>query len=155
MIHPRPQLATAFVLLSAAFMTTIAWAYLQAAPSGSAPKERARVVLAHPLPELNGDHLKTVLVEVNYGPGESSTPHSHPCPVIGYVVEGVIRTEVLGRPERMVKAGETFYEDPGAIHAVSANASNSQPAKFLAYFVCDRDTPLSIDVPANEHPGGK
>ena len=44
-------------------------------------------------------HVKTTLVEVNYGPGEASPPHSHPCAVIGYVVEGAIRTQVEGEPE--------------------------------------------------------
>src|ERR1039457_2968544 len=55
-------------------------------------KERARVALSQALPKLNGDHLKATVVEVHYGPGESSPPHSHPCAVIGYVVEGALRT---------------------------------------------------------------
>jgi hypothetical protein len=33
------------------------------------------------------------------------------------------------------------------VHALSANASKTEPAKFLAYFVCDHETPLSVDVP--------
>jgi hypothetical protein len=37
-------------------------------------KERARIVLSQPLPKLDGDHLKVVLVEVHYGPGEASSP---------------------------------------------------------------------------------
>ena len=34
------------------------------------------------------------------------------------------------------------------MHAVSANASKDKPARFLAYFVCDRKTPLSVPVTA-------
>lgn len=96
---------------------------------------------------MDGKHLKVTIVEVTYGPGESSQPHSHPCPVIGYVTEGTVRTKTSGEPEAIYKAGESFYEAPNGIHEVSANASSSKPAKFLAYFVCDRDTPLSVPPP--------
>jgi hypothetical protein len=30
---------------------------------------------------------------------------------------------------------------------VSANASQKDPLKFIAYFVCDHPGPLSVDVP--------
>jgi quercetin dioxygenase-like cupin family protein len=118
-------------------------------------KERARVVLSQLLPKLDGDHLKATVVEVNYGPGESSSPHSHPCAVIGYVVEGALRTQVRGAPEAIYQAGESFYEAPNGVHAVSANASQTKPAKLIAYFVCDHDAPLSVDVPETTKSGGK
>ncbi len=117
--------------------------------------ERARVTLSHDLPRLNGDKLTVTVVEVNYGPGESSTPHSHPCPVIGYVLEGTLRTQVKGEPEAIYKAGESFYEAPNGVHLVSANASDKERAKFLAYFVCDHHTPLSVDVPESKPAGEK
>jgi quercetin dioxygenase-like cupin family protein len=118
-------------------------------------RERARIVLSQALPKLDGEHLKATLVEVNYGPGESSAPHSHPCPVIGYVVAGAVRTQVRGEAEAVYKAGESFYEAPNGVHAVSANASQTEPAKLVAYFVCDHDAPLSGAAPAITAPGGK
>lgn len=121
----------------------------------SQAKERAKIVLSKSLSKLDGDHLKVVLVEVYYGPGEGSLPHSHPCAVIGYVVEGALRTHVQGEPETIYKAGESFYEPPNGIHLVSANASSTEPAKLIAYFICDRDTPLSVASPESKYPGGK
>jgi quercetin dioxygenase-like cupin family protein len=118
-------------------------------------KDRARIVLSKSLSRLDGDHLQAVLVEVSYGPGESSLPHSHPCAVIGYVVEGALRTQVKGEPETTYKAGESFYEAPNGVHLVSANASSTEPAKLVAYLICDRATPLSIDVPESKNGGGK
>jgi quercetin dioxygenase-like cupin family protein len=117
--------------------------------------ERARILLAEALPKTDGEHLKATLVEVNYGPGESSAPHSHPCPVIGYVVAGSLRTQVRGEAEAVYRAGESFYEAANGVHAVSANASATEPAKFIAYFVCDHDAPLSVAAPAAAGPGGK
>jgi quercetin dioxygenase-like cupin family protein len=117
--------------------------------------ERARVVFSHELPRVNGDKLSVSVVEVNYAPGESSMPHSHPCPVIGYVLEGTLRTQVKGEPEIVYKTGESFYEAPNGVHLVSANPSHTTSTKLLAYFVCDHDTPLSIAVPEAQGAGGK
>jgi quercetin dioxygenase-like cupin family protein len=118
------------------------------------PKDRARILLSMPIPPLDGAHVKATLVEVNYGPDEASPPHSHPCAVIGYVVEGAIRTQVEGKPEHTYEAGGTFYEPPNGVHAVSANASATRPAKLVAYFVCDRAAPLSVNVPDHNHAKG-
>jgi quercetin dioxygenase-like cupin family protein len=111
-------------------------------------------VLSQALPALDGDHLKAVLLEVRYGPGEASTPHSHPCALVGYVVEGSLRTQVQGQAEMIYKAGQSFYEAPNGVHLVSANASTREPAKFLAYFICDREAPLSLEVPEHSSPQG-
>ena len=118
-------------------------------------KVRARIAFAHPLPKLNGDRLRATVVEVNYGPGESSKPHSHPCVVIGYVVQGSIRSQVKGQAEALVNTGESFYEAPNGVHLVSANASQTEPASFIAFFVCDGDEPLSTETPTAPTPGGR
>ncbi len=137
----------------------IIWCFLLAS-SGAAPaqtstsasqeKARDRMVFSQSLPKLEGENLKVTIVEVTYGPGQSSPPHSHPCPVIGYVLEGELREKVKGKPESIYTAGESFYEAPNGIHEISANASQTKPAKFLAYFVCDRETPLSVAPPTSE-----
>jgi len=139
--------ALAVILLMAPLGNPIAWTQLSIDTTHPKAKDRARVALAHALPKLDGARLKASVVEVHYGRGESSPPHSHPCSVVGYVVEGAIRTQVKGEPEAIYKAGQAFYEAPNGIHAVSANASQTEPATFIAYFVCDHDTPLSINVP--------
>ena len=99
---------------------------------------------SHALPQLDGNHLKATVVEVNYAPGEADTPHSHPCTVIGYVAQGAIRFRVKGGPEGVFKAGESFYEPPNGVHEVSANASDKEPAKLIAFFVCDHETVLTM-----------
>jgi quercetin dioxygenase-like cupin family protein len=117
-------------------------------------KDRARMVLSKELPTLDGDHLKATVVEVNYGPGEASSPHSHPCAVIGYVVSGTLRIQVKGEGEMTYKAGESFYEAPNGVHLISANASPTEPAKLAAFLICDHDTPLSVDEPENANQKG-
>jgi quercetin dioxygenase-like cupin family protein len=143
------------VLGAAALGSSLAWTQGPSRMNHLETKERARVALSQALPKLNGDHLKATVVEVHYGPGEFSPTHSHPCAVIGYVVEGALRTQVKGEPEAIYKAGESFYEAPNGVHIVSANASRTEPATFIAYFVCDHNTPLSVDIPGIATPGGE
>lgn len=118
-------------------------------PSGRPAGARAsrdadtRLVISKTLPRLNGEHLQVKVVEVSYGPGESSPAHSHPCAVIGYVVEGSYRTQVKGEAEVVYHAGQSFYEAPNGVHQLSANASEDQPVKFTAMFVCESDIPVS------------
>lgn len=144
----------AVIFCSGVVVRHLAWSQEATSGSHGEAKERARIVLSKELPTLDGKHLKATLVEVNYGPGEASPPHSHPCAVIGYVVEGTLRTQVKGEPEMTYKAGESFYEAPNGVHLLSANASSTKPAKLVAYLICDHDTPLSVDVPETIHGKG-
>ena len=113
---------------------------------------RARLVATNALPPMDGAHLCTKVVEVHYGPGESSASHRHPFPVTVYVLEGAIRTQVEGQPEPVVyRAGQSFSEAPNTPHLVSANASATAPARFLAIFTCDHEAELSEAV----HEGGQ
>jgi quercetin dioxygenase-like cupin family protein len=107
---------------------------------------RSRTAFSGPLPSLDGQQLDAKLVEVTYPPGGANPTHRHPCPVVGYVLDGAVRMQIQGQPERIFSRGETFFESPSDVHVVSANANADVPARFLAYFVCDHDTPLSVPV---------
>ena len=143
------------ILFVAMLGSALVWSQAAAGSAQTEARERARLVFSHTLPALNGDHLQVSMVEVRYGPGESSQQHSHPCPVVGYVVEGAYRTRVKGEPEKIYKAGESFYEAPNGVHVVSENASSTEAVRFLAYFICDHDTPLSLPAPVSKTEGGK
>jgi quercetin dioxygenase-like cupin family protein len=119
-------------------------------PAGAA----SRVVVTHPVPPLDGSRLTMQVVEVSYPPGGWSAAHRHPCPVVGYVLEGAVRMQLQGQPARTYAAGESFTETPADVHAVSANASDTMPAKFLAFFTCDQDGPRSIPLVTPPAPPG-
>jgi quercetin dioxygenase-like cupin family protein len=110
-------------------------------------------VFSQALPQLDGSRLQVTTVEVTYPPGGSSEPHSHPCPVIGYVLKGGVRMQVKGGAASIYTVGESFYEAPNGIHLVSENVSANEPATFLAYFICDHPAPLSTKVPTTPSKG--
>ncbi len=112
------------------------------------PKRKVSVVFDHALPNVPGKSMKGVLVE--YGPGGSSRSHRHPPSAFIYatVLEGAIRSQVNDGPVKVYRAGENWIEMPGDHHRVSANASDTQPAKLLAVFVVDSTaTNIVIDDP--------
>lgn len=124
-------------------------------PAQNDRAKQVRVAFTHALPQLDGSQLKATVVEVSYGPGASSAPHSHLCPVLVYVVKGALRVKVKGEAEATYHAGESFYEAPNGVHEVSANASKTEPVKFVAYFVCDHDTELTVPPPGPKATGGR
>jgi quercetin dioxygenase-like cupin family protein len=106
-----------------------------------AADENSKVTLVyeHALPNVPGKSIKGVLVE--YGPGASSSAHTHAKSAFIYatVLEGAIRSSVNDGPVVTYRTGESFSEMPGDRHSVSENASQTAPAKLLAVFVVDTD----------------
>jgi quercetin dioxygenase-like cupin family protein len=91
---------------------------------------------------------EAVMVTVEYPPGGSSAPHRHDAHVFVYVLSGTLRMQVDGQETVTLKPGQTFYESPQDIHRVSANASATEPAKFLVLMVKDQGTPTTHRVDA-------
>jgi quercetin dioxygenase-like cupin family protein len=99
--------------------------------------ETVKPLFHRALPNVPGKAL--VAVEVSFAPGASSPPHTHPKSSFIYaqVLSGEIVSAVDDAPPRVYRAGESWYEDPGARHQVTRNASKDRPATLLAVFVLD------------------
>jgi quercetin dioxygenase-like cupin family protein len=100
---------------------------------------------AHALPDVPGKVMRVVTVD--YPPGGTTPAHRHgQAFVYAYVLSGHVRTQVEGEPEKIVGPGDGWFEMPGAHHAVSANASKTEPAKFLVVFIAgEKDELLTMD----------
>ena len=127
-------------------VTTLPWGSVLAdAPDSKNAK--VTLVYQHELPNCPGKSIKGVLVE--YAPGGYSPGHTHPKSAFIYatVLEGAIRSQVNDGPVTTYKAGQSFSEMPGDRHKVSANASQTKPAKLLAVFVVDtNETELTLPL---------
>ncbi len=77
--------------------------------------------------------------------GTGSGPHRHPgSHTFGYVLEGSYEVKVDDGPLQKLGPGGTFYEPPGALHAVSRNGSSTQPVKYLVIQVSDPTKPQTV-----------
>ena len=86
------------------------------------------------------------MLTVTYAPGEASGQHRHNAHTFVYVLEGSVVMQVRGGEEVTLSAGQTFYENPDDIHSVSRNASDTEPAKILVFFVRETDAPVTVPV---------
>jgi quercetin dioxygenase-like cupin family protein len=101
-------------------------------------------ISSHALPNVPGKRV--TIVRVFYGPGGFTRPHRHAGSVTAYVTKGEIRSQLGGGPVEIFKAGQSFFEPPGATHLVSANASNTEPAELIAVFVADEGAQLTTFI---------
>jgi quercetin dioxygenase-like cupin family protein len=103
-------------------------------------KGPAKRVADTPINEkIDGKASKVTTVELVLEPGHSGSPHRHPGPVFGYVLEGEYEWAINDQPVKRLKAGETFYEPTMSLHRVSRNPSDKVRARVLAVLLVPRD----------------
>jgi quercetin dioxygenase-like cupin family protein len=82
---------------------------------------------------------------IDRAPGFGSPPHRHPRHhTFGYVIEGTYEFTIDRQAPRLLRAGDTFYEPPGAIHSTSRNPSTDQRLKILVFMVADQKNPTTV-----------
>lgn len=89
---------------------------------------------------------EVVMTTIEVPPGASSPPHRHYAQVFVYMLQGRMIMQVKGGPKVTIGPGQTFYESPSDIHTVGANASKTEPAKFLAILIKDKGKPATVMV---------
>lgn len=97
-----------------------------------------------------GAEVMTALVEVP--PGDPGTPpHRHSGPVFGYLLEGEMIFELEGEPERIIRAGEPFWEPGGdVIHYQAGNNLADAWTRFVVVMMCVPGQPMLTLVPEEE-----
>ncbi|KAA0947822.1 MULTISPECIES: cupin domain-containing protein [unclassified Pseudomonas] len=98
-------------------------------------KETINVLQEHALTNVPGK--KTIMLTVDYKPGEATVPHSHTGTAVAYVLEGEITSRVNDEKAITYTVGQSFYEPAGSRHFESSNASQTKPAKLLVVMVMD------------------
>lgn len=93
---------------------------------------------------MPGKEVRVVIVDSP--PGATSAAHRHNAQVFVYVVSGKMIMQVKGSSPVTLGPGQTFYEGPEAIHTMSKNASDKEPAQFLAVLIMDKGAPVSVPV---------
>jgi len=89
---------------------------------------------------------EATMLTVEYPPGGSSEQHRHNAHVFVYVLEGSVVMQVKDGKEVTLGPGQTFYESPADVHAVSRNASSTKPARFIVFVVKEKGAPISVPV---------
>lgn len=145
--HAATGAIAAFAGCLVTYLATSGPNYL--APSSAqaqASGQRTTDIVSQAMPDL-GREMHIRLSERD--PGNGSAPHRHPGHhTFGYVLEGTYEVKIDDGPVRQLKAGDSFYEPPGALHAVSRNPSPDKVLKYLIIQVSDPSKPTTVPEPA-------
>lgn len=117
----------------------------QPAGTPQAPQATVTPLMSKDLTELPGKEV--LMITVDYPPGSIDPIHRHNARAFVYVLEGSIVMQVKGGKEVTLTPGQTFYEGPDDVHLVGRNASSAKPAKFVVFFIKDKDAPVLVPVP--------
>jgi quercetin dioxygenase-like cupin family protein len=112
--------------------------------SGTLVAQKAKVtpLLSKELTNVAGK--EGLMITVEYPPGSSDPIHRHNAHAFIYVLEGTIVMQVRGGKEVTLRPGQSFYEGPDDVHVVGRNASQTEPAKFVVFFVKDQGAPALV-----------
>jgi quercetin dioxygenase-like cupin family protein len=116
---------------------------------GSAPvlAEQIKPVFDLDLPNVAGKTFK--VIEVSFAAGTKANAHRHGNAfVYAYVLSGSIRSQLAGEPARIYRAGQGWFEPPGAHHILTQNLSRKKSARLLVVFVANIGEPTKTsDAP--------
>jgi quercetin dioxygenase-like cupin family protein len=79
-------------------------------------------------------------------PEQPVAEHSHPGPVIGYIVDGEIENQIDPGPPAIFKAGGVFYEPPRHLHKIMRTVSAAS-ARLLIFHAGRTGVPESLLQP--------
>lgn len=134
-------LATYIVMIGQGGQLALSTAYAQV-PGNIDPGNRSTEILTQAMPDIAREMRISV---TERDPGNASTPHRHPGQhTFGYVLEGTYEVKIDDGPVRQLKAGESFYEPPGALHAISRNPSPDRLVKYMIIQVGDPTQPRTV-----------
>ena len=114
---------------------------------GQKPATAAKPLAQRDAPAVNLEGWQMTASEVSYAPGQMSGRHRHPGFVVGYVLEGQYQFAVNDNPPATLGVGQMFFESfdkPNEVHAVSGNASTTQPCRILAIVFTKKGDPITI-----------
>jgi quercetin dioxygenase-like cupin family protein len=143
-MNRREAVASLAVLAEWLGVGHAAAAQTQTPPSVASTTPR-RPVFQHDLPNVTLEDWEVTVSYVDYPPAHIGAPHRHAGFVLVYVLEGTVIAKISGQgEERTYTAGQMFYEQPGATHEVSRNASQTQSARLLAMIFAKKGSTLTV-----------
>jgi quercetin dioxygenase-like cupin family protein len=100
-------------------------------------------VLEEAIPSTNPAIKLVRGARIRFAPRQTTGLHRHPISVAGVVTAGSFIIKREGEPEKVIKTGEPFFEAAGVATERFDNASATEPAEIVAFFLTDtKERPL-------------
>jgi quercetin dioxygenase-like cupin family protein len=93
-------------------------------------------------PQGGTAEVTALLIEM--APGEETGWHSHPVPLVGYIMSGELTVYQITGGKRVVPAGQNSLESVGVVHN-GVNEGNV-PCMMIVYVLGLKDVPFTIEA---------
>jgi quercetin dioxygenase-like cupin family protein len=110
---------------------------------GRYSKLQREPVIEKRLPDANPPVCLVRGARIRFAPGQPTGIHRHPISTCGVVTKGDFIFQVEGEAEQRLKTGDAFFEPAGATIRRFDNASDSELAEIVCFYLADRaETPF-------------
>jgi quercetin dioxygenase-like cupin family protein len=103
-------------------------------------------VLEEAIPSTNPAIKLVRGARIRFAPRQTTGLHRHPISVAGVVTAGSFIFKREGEPEKIIKAGDSFFEPAGVTTERFDNASSTEPAELVAFFLTDSKDRALIEM---------
>jgi quercetin dioxygenase-like cupin family protein len=93
-------------------------------------------------PQGGTPEITALLIEM--APGEETGWHSHPVPLVGYIMSGELTVYQITGDKRVVSAGQNSLESVGVVH--NGVNEGSVPCKMIVYVLGLKDLPFTVQA---------
>ena len=97
-------------------------------------------VLEEAIPSTNPAVRMVRGARIRFVPRQTTGLHRHPISVAGVVTAGSFIFKRDGAAEKIIKTGDSFFEPAGVTTERFDNASDTEPAELIAFYLTDSKT---------------
>jgi quercetin dioxygenase-like cupin family protein len=117
---------------------------LNAGADEPAPQPQRTILERHKQTDVSDKDI--VIGTATLPAGTAIGYHTHPGDESGYVLKGTLILKTRGQPDRILKAGDSFFNARGAIHSL-ASAPGGDGGIAVSTWIVDRGKDLATPVP--------
>ena len=101
------------------------------------PPLKREPLLEEELPAANPTVRLIKGARIKFAPGQPTGLHRHPISTVGVVTAGSFHLQLEGKPVQLLKTGDSFFEPAGHTILKFDNASTSEPAEIVCFYLAD------------------
>jgi quercetin dioxygenase-like cupin family protein len=103
-------------------------------------------VLEEAIPSTNPAVRMVRGARIRFAPRQPTGLHRHPISVAGVVTAGSFIFKREGEAEKIIRTGDSFFEPAGVTTERFDNASSTEPAELVAFYLTDSKERALIEM---------
>jgi quercetin dioxygenase-like cupin family protein len=105
-----------------------------------------QTLINEPLPDVNPVVRLVKGARIRFAPGQPTGLHRHSMSTCGVVTAGSFTFQPEGEEARELRTGDAFFEGAGRTILQFDNASSTEPAEIVCFYLTDADGRPAIEM---------